>query len=182
MKNLAGDSDCNNTIVKELTKSNAELVPNIYSTGEVPYSIIGKVGEWKLTRAWCYWVASTEGKGLPIHIASEMHEKKYPNHMFDDCETLVYGEVIRSRGHAGAPHPKEYGSELLTEDGISVVLDVDGKIEQSYMKLSEQMIINIKKSMIFVKEILPEHKEYVNSYHIDSQEGLNEFIRVVKKL
>ena len=91
---------------------------------------------WKLTRSSRYWIADSIGNGIPIEIASVLHEKKYPFEMFDDCGVTIYGHVVRVAGHAGAPHPKSNNC-LWADDG------------------------------------------YINSYHIDTQEGLNEFARVI---
>lgn len=77
--------------------------------------------------------------GFPIDIATEMHEKKYPYEMYDNCGIQHYGSVIRVAGHAGAPHPKNDNC-LWADDG------------------------------------------YITCYHIDTQEGLNEFARVLNKL
>lgn len=137
MINLAGNDRCDERIKIELEKANADITSlpqHVYS--EVPYSIISKIGDWTLTRAWYYWMASCEGDGLPLDIAAKMHEKKYPDEMFDDENPVrIYGNAIRVVGHCGCPHPSEW--------------------------------TNIKGC--------------INSYHIDTQEGLNELVRTLKK-
>ena len=137
MKNLAGFKDCDEYIKIELEKAKLTPVEQSLSDSEVPYKLFGKVGNWTLKRAWYYWMASTEDDGLPIDIALEMHNKKYPDEMYDEyCTNRVYGDLIRVGGHCGSPSPDEFGGR----------------------------------------------SGFVTSYHIDSQEGLNEFVRVIKEL
>lgn len=137
MKNLAGNLNCDKYIQIELSKAGIDIkqIENVES--EVPYSIIGKLGNWSFKRARYYWVAYTEGKGIPLNKALEMYNKKYPDEMFDhEQEFGIYGNSIRSGGHCGCPSPDKYGQD----------------------------------------------NGYVKSYHIDSQEGLNEFVRVLNDI
>ena len=137
MKNLAGNKECDKFIQIELNKANVKPVKQEQVNSEVAYSLIGKVGNWALTRAWYYWVAVASDKGIPLKTALEMHNKKHPDHMYDEHSGVgQYGNVIRVGGHCGCPSPDEYGGR----------------------------------------------SGFVTSYHIDSQEGLNEFVRVVNAL
>ena len=134
MNNLAGIEDCDKFIQKELERAGVEPIIVPKKRTEVPYKYVGRVGNWVLTRAWKYWVVRAEGKGLPLDVATKMHEKEFPDEMYDNFYGYsTYGNVIRVAGHAGCPHPKEW-----EDDG------------------------------------------YVNTYHIDLQEGLNEFVRTAK--
>lgn len=91
---------------------------------------------WVFTRINYYWSAVCTEGGLPVDVATEMHFKEYPDHMFDHHKGfLIYGNSVRVEGHAGCPEPKEWDMG----DGL------------------------------------------IKSYHIDSQEGLNEFVRVIKE-
>src|SRR5271157_2299862 len=48
---------------------------------------------WKFERAWYYWVASTQGGGLPFAQATVLHE--------------VHGRSVRVNGHCKCPSPEE---------------------------------------------------------------------------
>lgn len=137
MKNLAGVIKADENIREELSLAGIELVQGERSSGEVPFSITGKLGNWEFARAWYYWMAFVpDGKGLPLEVAAYLHGKKYP--LTGELEPdVTYGQVIRVAGHCGCPHPMNWAS--LSSDG----------------------------------------KRYVNSYHVDTQTGLNEFARVI---
>lgn len=129
MRNLAGVKDCDDFIFLELKKAGLEPIPTTKNNGEVAFGFCGEVGGFKLTRAWTYWVASSEeNDGLPLDMASELHEAEYKGE--DGYET--YGDCVRVVGHCGCPHPKEW-------------INKSGKID---------------------------------SYHIDTQEGLNKFVQI----
>lgn len=168
MKNLAGVKECNSVLAEELLSAGAELVEVDKTRSEVPYTYVGKAGDWTLTRAWYYWVASTEGQGLPLAIAEVMHNKPYPEAL---CEgrKIVYGDQIRVAGHCGCPPPNEWAfpdfKELLPQ------LDEKNITDRTYGNLAKLLDEGVLTGERFVK-----------NYHIDSQEGLNEFVRVVKSL
>jgi hypothetical protein len=106
MKNLAGCKDADDSIKEELYIAGIEMI-NVGGTvcSEVPYSVIGRVGYWTLTRAWYYWVADVERlqDGLPMETALELHNKPHPT-------MTRLGNVIRSGGHCGCPSPDEFGA------------------------------------------------------------------------
>jgi hypothetical protein len=138
MKNLAGVEGCDSQILVELRTAGAYVSSDYSHHGEVPYTKIGMVGPWTLRRAWYYWIASVDApeNGLPLATALEMHNKPYPDHMYDDERDKMgkYGNSIRVVGHCGCPSPEKWVNDRGT----------------------------------------------ISSYHIDTQEGLNEFVRVVK--
>jgi hypothetical protein len=136
MENLAGVKGCDEQIRIELERAGLKPVKQELARSEVPYTLIGKVGNWTLTRAWYYWVAVADGNGIPLKEATEMHEKQYPDEMFDSHSRVgKYGNKIRVTGHCGCPPPKEW-----------------------------------------------EENGFIGFYHIDSQAGLNEFVRVANKV
>lgn len=115
MKNLAGVIKADENIREELSLAGIELVQGERSSGEVPYSITGKLGDWKFARAWYYWrTFAPEGKGLPLEVAAYLHGKKYPHTEERETDT-IYGQVIRVVGHCGCPHPMNWAS--LSSDG-----------------------------------------------------------------
>lgn len=134
MKNLAGNKESDKFIKIELEKAKIPIIKIDSPEGECQYTLIGKLNNWIFTRAWYYWVCTTNEKGIPLNIALKMHNKQYPDQMFDhEQEKGNYGNSIRVGGHCGCPSPVEYG-------GTS---------------------------------------GFITSYHIDTQEGLNEFARVL---
>ena len=134
MKNLAGVKECDKFIQIELKKANIPIERIELDGSEVPYTLIGELKNWKFRRRWYYWCASTDKKNqLPLSVALEMHNKKYPDEMFDHGEEFgIYGRSIRVGGHCGCLSPEDYNVTYL--------------------------------------------------YHIDTQEGLNEFARVLSSL
>lgn len=102
MKNLAGVWDCDNTIKEELLIAGIDIHRE-RSNGEVPYSLVGKLGEFKFKRAWYYWMVS--GVAVPFDAAVEMYENEYGK------------RDIRCHGNAGCPHPKD--SAIPTDEAIT---------------------------------------------------------------
>ena len=135
MKNLAEETKADLHILKELSEAGIEVVEGKRTRSEVPYTLTGRLADWNFSRAWYYWMAHAEdGKGLPLEVATELHERKYP--ISGEREHETYGQVIRVAGHCGCPPPKDW-------------LNSDGKID---------------------------------SYHVDSQEGLNALAGAIRTL
>lgn len=66
MKNLAGDTNCDADIREELTRARIGIVElGAAQPREVPFSIMGKLGHFRFTRAWYYW--QVEGS-MPINV------------------------------------------------------------------------------------------------------------------
>ena len=109
MINLAGERNADKYILEELHLAGIPSVKVDTSKSEVPYSFVGKIGEWTFRRLWYYWSASVEdkSKGLPLEIALELHNKKHPT----NGEPL--GDIIRAGGHAGGISPDDYVSHPI---------------------------------------------------------------------
>lgn len=126
MKNLAGETKANLHILKELDKANIEIIENIKSNGEVPYTIIGNLGNWSFNRAWTYWIASTKGDGLSLEVATKLHNKKYS--IQGEGVPKIFGKVIRVGGHAGAPSPNKWpmtnSYHVDTQEGLNALAEV----------------------------------------------------------
>lgn len=181
MKNLAGDTDADFEVREELYLADIESEYCDSDVGEVPYTIIGKLGHWRFRRAWRYWVATVENdvNGLPLKAALELHNM--PNPVNPD-QTL--GQVIRSGGHAGAPSPDEYGAQPVYGT------ELDSKLLELGYEMKDIKIGNEIKSYIpitvgEISELCNEGKldveRYVKCYHIDTQIGLHEFAKFLKK-
>jgi len=177
MKNLAGVKECDKDIREELYLAGIEAVP-LDGTGEVPYTIAGRIGKWKFSRAWRYWIVSTENRedGLLLENAMRLHYKPNPTD-----EDQILGTVIRCGGHAGCPSPIEYGAQPVYTDELYEELRALGKYEEveiggkMYPKVSVGEISRLNQAEILDVPF------YVDSYHIDDQVGLNEFAKTLNK-
>ena len=179
MINLAGNKKCDETILEELYLANIPAIKCEQSTGEVPYSYVGKIGNWTFKRLWYYWSVSVGDKeaGLPIKEALELHNKKHPT------KDSILGNIIRCGGHAGALSPDEFGAHPIYNEALTEALVALG-YEKIYFKHQNEWHVPITGSEI--SELCNSGKlnveRYVDNYHIDEQIGLNEFAKVVSKL
>lgn len=180
--NLAGIEDADIFIQEELALAGINMVHSGKERTEVPCTITGRLGDWTFKRAWYYWMASVSEnekiKGLPLEIASQMHEKKYP--VAGVKNQTIYGDVIRVIGHCGRPHPKEY-QNLYDNLGKRLVYDPEGEQETFFInhfsKEDASKFTFVKTSEDLEKKTV---KSFIDSYHIDTQLGLNEFTRVLR--
>lgn len=66
MRDLEGDKACDKFIKEELLEAGIDIVKADKLGKIVPYTIIGKIGNWIFERYWSYWIASNEvGPGVP---------------------------------------------------------------------------------------------------------------------
>lgn len=175
MINLAGVTDCDKDIKKELYLAGIEVI-SCDEKGEVPYTICGRIGNWKLTRAWYYWIASTEipSDGLPLEDAMKLHNK--PNPIDSD---KIMGTSIRSGGHCGCPSPDEYGAQPVYDEALNKKLLALG-YEEKELGGNKYIDINVGEISKLNEEGKLDVPFYVDSYHIDNQIGLNEFAKALK--
>ncbi len=93
--NLAGDTDCDLHIVKELERAGIEGIKMPWARkAEVASHYIGHLNGWEFTRAWYYWTAKAEGNLLLFKHADPLHGE--------------HGEEVRVDGHCGCPSPREW--------------------------------------------------------------------------
>jgi hypothetical protein len=179
MINLAGNKEADKHIKEELYIAGIETI-NEKANGEVPYTVVGRIGNWRFHRAWYYWVASVERKedGLPLDIAMELHNRKHPT---DDNKIL--GDSIRSGGHCGCPAPDEYGAQPIHDDELDDKLVALG-YEKKYSDFLKKSYVSITVGEIskLCNEGKLTVKRFVDCYHIDDQIGLNEFAKTLKNL
>ena len=181
MKNLAGDKDADLFIEEELYLAGIETI-ELESEGEVPFTIAGRIGNWKLTRAWTYWVARVElpTDGLLVETALELHNKPNP---VNSVQHL--GQVVRAGGHAGGISPDGYVAQPVYNDELNEKLVKLGyKIEKH--TLGKMIWKGVDITYGEMAELCNEGKldveRYVDCYHIDSQVGLKEFAEFLKSL
>ena len=185
MKNIAGETKADLYILKELSEAGIEIVQGTKSKGEVPYTISGKLADWNFSRAWYYWVASaSKGGGLPLDIATELHNRTYP--IVGEREPKTYGQAIRVAGHCGCPPPKEWATHYDAQ-GLQLIIDSKGKQEAEVnlmrKKSPERVNEDFFKKHRFVKSLKGNvAKSVIDNYHVDTQEGLNELSGTIRKL
>jgi hypothetical protein len=182
MKNLAGNREADQEIKEELYLADIET----HSLGhreptEVPYTIVGRIGEWVFRRAWRYWMATVENPvdGLPLESALELHNKLNPTNPDQHL-----GQVIRSGGHAGAPSPDEYGAHPMYEKELeSKLVELGYELKEVKIgdEIHEYVDINVGEINKLYNEGKLDVKRSVTCYHIDSQVGLHEFAEFIKK-
>lgn len=179
MKNLAGDKNADLQVREELYLAGIPMEEEI-SEGEVPYKTIGRIGKWTFRRAWYYWIVSTKERkdGIPLEVAMELHNRKNP---IDD--TQIMGTSIRCGGHCGCPAPNEYGADPLYDEEFYSQLRELGYKEQ-YSDILKKSYIPI--TVGEVSELCNQGKlkvnQYVSSYHVDDQIGLNLLAETLKNL
>ena len=176
MKNLAGVPKADETILEELYLANIPAIKVEKNTGEVPYSYIGRIGNWTFKRAWYYWIVRVDENefGLPLKPALELHNKKHPT---KDC---ILGDEIRSGGHGGGPSPDEYGAQPIYNDELERQLEAIGYTKKYNEMLKKEYIsITVGEISKLCNEAKLTVERYVNCYHIDSQIGLNEFVKTI---
>lgn len=177
MKNLAGVKEADLSIKEELYLAGIEAVTG-EAKGEVPYTLEGRIGKWRLRRAWYYWVASVEIKtdGLELEHALELHNM--PNPIDSD---KIMGTSIRSGGHCGCPSPDEYGAQPVYDESLNKKLVALG-YETKEFQGKEYVSINVGEMSELCKSGKLDVKQYVDCYHIDDQIGLNEFAKYLRAL
>lgn len=176
MKNLAGNEKADETIQEELYLAGIPVISCIQSRGEVPYTLVGRIGPWLLRRAWYYWVAEVPDRkmGLPLQKAMELHNKKHP------VLGCILGKVIRSGGHCGCPSPDVYGAEPIYDEDLDNQLEALG-YKKKYCDFLKRDFVDITVGEI--SKICNEGKlsseRYVTCYHIDDLVGLAEFAKFI---
>lgn len=182
MENLAGVKNADETILEELYLAGIPAVKVERSTGEVPYSYIGKVGDWTFRRLWYYWSASVEEriKGLPFDVAMALHNRKHPVSEITGSNKKL-GGIIRTGGYAGGISPDEYGAQPVYDKEYEEQLEKLGyKKEYHQFAPNGTFSLNVGEISKLCSEGKLTVKRYVDCYHIDEQIGLNEFVKTIR--
>lgn len=164
VKNLAGVANCDEHIKYELERARIPSERAGRAFSEVPYTVIGKLDSpFTFTRLWTYY--AVEGL-VPIRVAEELYAD--PVGVTD----------IRVAGHCGCPPPVEW-AEWLTLDGEWVLPSREEKLAG---KIADLYAASASPQVIFSDD--PESvgaKQFVTSYHIDSEVGLRVFVETLFK-
>jgi hypothetical protein len=163
--NLAGVAGCDLQISYELKRARIPIEQvEQPANSEVPYTLIGKLnGPYTFTRLWTYW--AVEGL-VPLSVAEELYADP------------VGRDDIRVAGHCGCPPPAEW-AEWLTLDEELVLPAGEEKLAE---KLAGLYAASASPQVIFSND--PESldaKQFVTSYHIDSEVGLRVFVDTLFK-
>lgn len=160
MKNLAGNQECDKYIREELEKAGIRVIHGEKNEGEVPYTLTGQLSYFTFRRAWYYWMVEGD---VPLEIAKEMYA------------TEVGKKDVRVTGHCGCPPPEEWAfpkNEVLFELGV-------------YKKPSKKHPYGSGPTYGELAEMCNSGKinapRFIQSYHIDSHEGLKLFADTIKK-
>lgn len=152
-KNLAGAAYADIIIRKELEDAGIEVVGDSKLGGEVPSTLIGKLGTFGFGRAWTYWVVRCK---MPLDAANEMYENE------------VGKQFVRVAGHCGCPPPNEWA--LPSDEDLQKAMKELGLESATYGELAE--LQNSGKINA---------PRYVRTYHIDTMPGLKLFVEITKK-
>lgn len=104
MQNLAGNAGCDEVIARELARCGIEAISVELTHTEVPYRIIGKLGDFTFKRCWYYW--AVKGK-VPLVVAKDLYADP------------VGRTDIRADGHCGALPPDQVAAETDGERYVS---------------------------------------------------------------
>ena len=178
--NLAGNSEARQQVLYELKFADIpvlEIPEN--KNSEVPSPYIGVLGGKKYNfsdeniphiydrfnfifeRAWVYYIVNGY---IPLNVAQGMHK--------------LAGSTIRVNGYAG-------GQEPTTENAVWID-DIDWKRLAPLKELdqySDEFRAKILKDTTFkfVDNVEKYGRPYIGTYHIDNQDGLNLFVKVLKE-
>lgn len=155
MINLAGIKTCDEQILIEMREAGVERV-NIgkRERAEVPSEYIGKCNNFIFSRAWCYWIVTGY---MPLKYAQEMYKN------FKDLN-------IRVAGHCGNPPPEEWCTPR----------DYRNR-KQPYLERYLRKEITKAEFDAKCNEFRMQGDQCITCYHMDTQEGLNKFVEIVKK-
>jgi hypothetical protein len=173
MKNLACRQptveivgETNLQILTELDKAGITAVahPKLVEETEVPTNYTGVVGLTMFKRAWYYWTVKCE---VPLHVAELIYAD--PNCRKD----------VRVAGHCGAPPPSEWAVQI--DNATGKMLTEDKEFEKGLVLFQDMP----KALEDWTSNHMPESRStsfrsVIQSYHIDTQEGLNRFVEILK--
>lgn len=162
MRNLAGSKDSDIWTAAELTAAGIEIDIVEKPYGEPQTRVKGRLGGIEFSRAWYYWVA--KGR-VPLDVARRLYADQ------------VGQKDVRVAGHCGCPPPEEW-THYYDGDQM-VVIDPDGSEEADYDRHIAKGWLTSDAKPRFAKSA-DGLTAFVESYHIDSAEGLRLFADAVR--
>lgn len=169
MQNLAGDKNADLIIRRELKRCGVPVLETNEVSGEVPYTIKGKLGPFSFTRAWSYYVV--EGK-VPLRVAEMLYEDE------------VGRSDIRACGNCLCISP---GLQATWEDKQGKLLLKDSEINNYIVKSETSALYrdfwdrNKDRYASLDKTVEGDRIGYVDLYHIDSELGMYIFVQTLKR-
>jgi hypothetical protein len=170
VENLAGDKKCDVQILGELEKAGINVIQhNKALDNEVTASITGQLGRFTFVRGWYYWIVSGR---MPIDAARKMYAD--PNGRKD----------VRVAGHCGCPPPEEW-TNWFDPKSHRRILTMKQKAElEEYANSDSESMNEIAKASLkeydFAEDPSLVGEGFVDTYHIDTQEGLNLFTATIR--
>lgn len=162
--NLAGREDCDRHIERELTRHGIEVVRGPKADKEVAATITGKLGPFKLRRAWTYWIVSGP---FPLDVATKLYETD-----------PVWRDEVRAAGHCGCPPPKEWAT-YRNEAGVEILDRKNEDESRRYAEMPEgsttmrEIGLKVLREHVFADDpSAVAHHATVDDFHIDSELGL----------
>ena len=178
MQNVAGKTpiEADSQLSMELEGAGISVVraPIPHPHPEVHTHVTGLLGEIVFRRAWYYWCVDC---WIPYAVALEMWNDPLGK------------KDVRVGGHCGCPSPLEYGTQWVNADTGKDILHTREKTqcEAVVNSRTDGMLFEISKKILNENEFADAPSEaaklhgFVDSYHIDSYEGLKLFVATVKK-
>lgn len=156
MINIAGVETCDETIKEELEEAGIGIVDVGKMKREVPASIIGKCNNFIFGRAWYYWIV--EGY-MPLEVAQKIHKVNLEKEL-----------SIRVSGNCTNPPPEKWVECKGWKE----------KFKPFFQDFLDEKI-SLEEADKIGLEIKSQGEQFVTHYHIDTQEGLNYFVKVIKE-
>jgi hypothetical protein len=155
MIHLTGLENCDSTVKLELEEAGIEIVDIGRMSRDGGVSIIGKYNNFIFKRASYYWIA--EGY-MPL---------KNADYIYDKFRHLM----VRVNGN----HENTKPIDWCQPKGF------DKLIEEPFKDYFVRKLITVTEFEKICEEIKSKYDNFVKNYHIDTQEGLNMFVRVIKE-
>lgn len=165
MRNLAGSEDSDIWAAAELAAAGIPIEMAEKPYGEPQTRVKGRLGGIEFSRAWYYWIA--KGR-VPLDVARRLYADP------------VGQKDVRVAGHCGCPPPEPRWVRYYDGDE-RVVIDPDGSEETEFDKLITLGALTAEDKPRFAKSA-DGLTACVESYHIDSAEGLRLFADAVRGL
>lgn len=164
MQNLAGNDQADEYIRRELERARIPVQDTEPHSGEVPYTLIGQLGDLAFTRAWYYWVVNGN---VPLEVAQEL---------FADPVGVT---DIRVAGDCGCPPPEER-IKWLTDEGKQIY-PAEQQAEWDRIAKAHEFMQAEKDTIIFTDDpVAHGAKPFVTTYHVDTEIGLRIFVDTLK--